>query len=271
MLDELTKTIKAQLYERATSPLLSSFLLSWLAWNYRFVIVLLSSMPVTEKITYVDTNIFQSYQEIALRGALYPLLTALLLIFVYPIPAKYVYEYWRKRQRELKEIQQRIDDETPLTREEARELRRETIKATSEYEQELERRSAEIARLREMVAELQRSASSPKEKRKLKASEPSAMPSGRLDAAQVHMLEAIAKPSDGLAEPEVISSSRTDKLVSEYNLGELLNRDFVTKNWSSRKNDYNIKITHSGRTYLINHARGRSSSTKSDATESRKA
>jgi hypothetical protein len=128
MLSDLAKTVKAQLYERVSSPLLGAFAISWVAWNYRFIFVLISSMPVAERFAYIDSNIFDSYQNIFLHGTLYPLLTTLSLIFIYPVPAKFVYEYWRKRQRELKEIQQRIDDETPLTREEARELRHETLK-----------------------------------------------------------------------------------------------------------------------------------------------
>lgn len=35
MLDDLTKEIKAQLYERVKSPLFGAFALSWAAWNSR--------------------------------------------------------------------------------------------------------------------------------------------------------------------------------------------------------------------------------------------
>ena len=67
--------------DSVSSPLLASFCLSWVAWNYRFIMVLVSSMPFTEKISYIDTHIFPTYQQVLLQGSLYPLLTALFLIF----------------------------------------------------------------------------------------------------------------------------------------------------------------------------------------------
>lgn len=258
MLDDLAKTVKAQLYERASSPLLGAFAISWIAWNYRFLLVLISSMPTAEKFTYIDTNIFSSYQVIFLHGTLYPLLTTLSLIFIYPIPAKFVYEHWRKRQRELKEIQQRIDDETPLTREEARELRHETLNAKLEFEQELERRSAEITRLKETIKELQ-----PREKvevdrpqKKQAKSTPiqATETSSRLSDDQVQMLRRIAESAQGLAEKKLITSSGNDRILAAYNLGELETRNYVSRDYSSTFGDYALKATHPGRSYLVNHA-----------------
>ena len=52
MLDDLSKSIKASLYERATSPLFGAFVISWLAWNYRFVLTVISSMSAKEKFSY---------------------------------------------------------------------------------------------------------------------------------------------------------------------------------------------------------------------------
>ncbi len=259
MLDDLAKTVKAQLYERASSPLLGAFAISWIAWNYRFVLVLLSSMPAAEKFTFIDANIFNSYQAIFLRGTLYPLFTTLALIFIYPIPAKFVYEYWRRRQRDLKEIQQRIDDETPLTREEARELRHETLKARLEFEQELEHRSAEITRLKETIKELQ-----PREKEEVNRtkkqaklpSQKSTETSTELDDNQVEMLKKVANSATGLAQKGLIASSGNDKILAEYNLGELEARSYVSRNYSSNSQDYVLTATHPGRAYLVNHARG---------------
>lgn len=259
MLDDLAKTVKAQLYERASSPLLGAFAISWVAWNYRFVLVLISSMPAAEKFTYIDTNIFSSYQAIFLHGTLYPLLTTLSLIFIYPIPARFVYEYWRTRQRELKEIQQRIDDETPLTREEARELRHETLNARLEFEQELERRSAEITRLKETIKELQPrekvDADRPPKKQAKSAPPKTTEANSALDEGQVQMLQKIAESANGLFEKNMISSSGSDKILAEYNLGELVAKNYASKRYSSNYDDYEITVTHPGRSYLVNHAR----------------
>jgi hypothetical protein len=117
VIDELSKTIRAQLHERVSSPLLATFSIAWLVWNYKFILILFASVPLGEKFQIIDAVAFPSGISILLNGFVYPLATALALIFLYPIPARYVYEYAKKRQRELKEIQQKIDDETPLTKE----------------------------------------------------------------------------------------------------------------------------------------------------------
>lgn len=264
MLSDLAKTVKAQLYERVSSPLLGAFAISWAAWNYRFVLVLVSSMPVAEKFAYIDSNIFDSYKNIFLHGTLYPLLTTLSLIFIYPFPAKFVYEYWRKRQRDLKEIQQRIDDETPLTREEARELRHETLNAKLEFEQGLEHRSAEITRLKEIIKELQPREKLDADRSPKKQAKPTppkvAEASSTLDENQVQMMKKIAESASGLFNKEIISSSGSDKILAEYNLGELVAKDYVSRRYNANRNDYEITVTHLGRSYLVNHARNNNQS-----------
>ncbi|MDO8291426.1 MAG: hypothetical protein Q7T29_00960 [Gallionella sp.] len=258
MLDDLAKTVKAQLYERVSSPLLGAFGISWIAWNYRFVLVLVSSMPTADKFMYIDSNIFDSYQKIFLHGTLYPLLTTLSLIFIYPFPAKFVYEYWRKRQRDLKEIQQRIDDETPLTREEARELRHETLNARLEFEQELERRTGEIARLKETIKELQFREKPDTDRPSRKSAKPTppqtAGTNTTLDENQVKMLKKIAEPG-AIRKDALISSSGKDKILAEYNLGELEAKNYVKVGYNSELMGTSASITHSGRAYLINQTR----------------
>lgn len=252
MLDDLSKSIKAQLYERVSSPLLASFGLSWLAWNYRFVMVLTSSLPLNEKLSFVDTQIFPTYQQVLLPGFLYPLVTALLLIFAYPIPAKYVYEYWRRRQRELKEIQQRIDDETPLSREEAREIRREALKASLEYDKEIQSKSAEIARLKELIEELQQKGSSTARiSTEQDSSSASPAKPDDLDELQLEMLDEVARSTDGVLKKMLLARSGDDAVLAEYNLGELKRRELVTENYSNARRDYVVKATHSGRALLV--------------------
>lgn len=252
MFDDLAKSVKAQLYERVSSPLLASFMLAWAAWNYRFILVVVSAVPTTEKFSYIDSQIFPTYQEMALRGALYPLFTALFLIFVYPVPAKYVYQYSRRRQKELKEIQQQIDDETPLTNEEARQLRRDALAASIEYDKALQSRAAEITRLKELVEELQtQSIPKPAEVPQLEGEERTESVSD-LDENQILMLEKIAKskPIKGH-----LIAAEPDRILAEYNLGELLNGEYVSQAIDRETRDYRVSATHKGRTALVMRAR----------------
>src|SRR6266851_7214692 len=149
MLNDVITTIKAQLYDRAVSPLFGAFALSWVGWNYRFIAVLLYSIPINEKFNFIDKVLFPDFWTIVTRGIIYPLLTTAFNIYVYPWPAKKVFEYWRNRQKELNEIRQKIEDETPLTKEEARQIRQEVRLARDEFDREIIARDTEIKRLKE--------------------------------------------------------------------------------------------------------------------------
>lgn len=148
MFDDLIKTIKSQLYDRVVSPLFSCFAISWVGWNYKFILVVLSTMNVDVKINYIESNIFATKLDVILNCFSYPLLTALCIIYIYPYPAKYAYEFYRKRQVELKTIQQAIDDNMPLTREEARKIRKDAISMNIEFESEIEKLREENISLR---------------------------------------------------------------------------------------------------------------------------
>ncbi|GLH47624.1 hypothetical protein RS3R2_13050 [Pseudomonas lactis] len=60
-------------------------------------------------------------------------------------------------QRRLKEIQQSIDDESPISKEQARKIRREALENQLKYEAEIDSKTSENIRLKELVAELQMS------------------------------------------------------------------------------------------------------------------
>jgi len=155
LIEDFTTAVKAQLYERVSSPLLSSFALSWCGWNYKFLLVVLSGMSSHEKIVYIDMNIFPSVWSVVMHGAVLPLITCLFLIFLYPIPAEYIYRHVKIQQRRLKEIQQSIDDESPLSKEQARKIRREALESQLKYESEIDSKISENSRLKELVSELQ--------------------------------------------------------------------------------------------------------------------
>lgn len=138
-MDDLLKTLKAHLYERVSSPLLFSFIVSWMVWNYKFVLILVSSMSATDKflaIDLLDLHFASGYEWLywPIFGLIAPLTSALAYIYLYPLPAAKVYRYVREKQRELKEIQTKIDDETPMTREESRELQSAIRKVARELE-----------------------------------------------------------------------------------------------------------------------------------------
>ncbi|EPD3671045.1 hypothetical protein ACY0L0_001735 [Serratia marcescens] len=153
MFEDLIKTVKSQLYDRITSPLLGCFLISWFIWNYRFIFTLFSNLKIAEKFKYIDSVIYKGTGDYFIYFLALPLLTTVFFIFIYPYPAKFTYEFFRKRQVELKEIQQRLDNETPLTKEEAKKIRSDAIKMSIDFEQEIEKLREENLSLRKLLKE----------------------------------------------------------------------------------------------------------------------
>lgn len=123
MFDDLTKEIKAQLYERVKSPLFGAFAFSWVGWNYRAVLGVVSELSFKERMAYLDV-LYPTWQEWGWHCFAGPLVTALVFLLAYPLPARWMYSYWAGQQKKLKEVQQKIEDETPLTQEEANALRK---------------------------------------------------------------------------------------------------------------------------------------------------
>ncbi len=126
MLEDLSKEVKAQLYDRAKSPLFGGFAFAWLGWNFRAVLVIISDLKYQEKMAIWDT-LYPTAESWLRQAALYPFISAVVFILAYPYPARWIFEYWYTQHSKLKRVQQTIEDKTPLTQEEAKELRRSTV------------------------------------------------------------------------------------------------------------------------------------------------
>jgi len=162
-MQDIINSFKAHLYDRTSNPLVGSFIFYWLVCNYKLVMVLFDGdLKVTEKFEVIKTLYPQEvftlwsgfdiyYYTLLGNGLLIPLLITLIYIFVVPYPAKNIYEFWKNKQKEIQEIKQKIDDETPLTKEQSKKIRQDMIKLEIEYENSFKRKDEEIYQLKEML------------------------------------------------------------------------------------------------------------------------
>lgn len=161
MLEGVGKSIGQFIDERLSSPLLGTFLISWAAWNYKFIVILLSSNSVLRTFELIETVAFPTGLDVALRGFAYPLLTTLLYIYVYPYPAKLVYSTWRRTQYDLTKIRQQYADETLLSIDESRELRAQMQAVKDELAQantDLQAARADVEGYQRKLVEIERDA-----------------------------------------------------------------------------------------------------------------
>jgi predicted transcriptional regulator len=151
-MEDLFNSIKAYLYDGTSSPLFGAFFVSWLIWNYKAVLVIFSSNPLIVKLDYFSDTLYPistsfSFTHPIFILIIYPTVTAIAYIYLYPIPAKHIYRYSRNAQRELREVKQEIENETPLTIEESRKIRRDIAEIEFEFEDELKSKNEQILSL----------------------------------------------------------------------------------------------------------------------------
>ncbi|SFH74821.1 hypothetical protein SAMN04515618_102317 [Collimonas sp. OK307] len=246
MWDDLTKSVKAQLYERASSPLFGSFVLAWICWNYRFILVLTASGDTEKKLNYVDSHIFRDYQDVIFHGICYPFISAVAFIYLYPIVSKSLYKYWQNKQKELKLIQQQIEDDTPMTQADARELRSEVRQKAIEYDKTLSSNESQIAVLTKLVKDKQDQIEALTSHGASEIPEYQAMPEPDIDNDQLEILRKLAESSSkGMLRGDLIVVSGPDKIANESNIDQLLSDKFAAVSFvnGARK----IVITPEGR------------------------
>ncbi|EGQ9717151.1 hypothetical protein ACRRGR_003254 [Vibrio alginolyticus] len=153
-------SIRAYMYDRVCSPLLGSLLISWAVWNYKFFILILSSLSYGDKLRYINI-LYSSAYEIYLQGVLLPILTATFYIFVFPYPAQWVYQFSLARQKKLADIKHDIEDSKLLTVEQSRVIRQQLLEVQRENDLAIEQKDRllafkdqDIQKLNERIEEL---------------------------------------------------------------------------------------------------------------------
>lgn len=145
-LTELWESIKLGLSERLTSPLMGTYIVSWLICNYRIVLIIVGTGAVDKKLGLLDRQIYEFWWQVP-YVFLFPLALTLFYIFFYPKIAKPVYERRLKNIRDLTEIRRKIDNETPMSEEVGRRLR-------LDYYEQQEKFKTERARYEQTISDL---------------------------------------------------------------------------------------------------------------------
>lgn len=128
MFNDLKDSVKAKLYDYAYTPFMSSLLISWMLINHKYLLIYFTNYDLGKKLTLLkeyDFTFHTPWFNVPCAMNIWvPILFGLFYVYGYPRISKEFYEYTLKRTKDLKGIKQSIEDETPLTRAEAREIRK---------------------------------------------------------------------------------------------------------------------------------------------------
>jgi chromosome segregation ATPase len=138
--------------ERLVNPFTASFLLSWPLWNFKFFLVFFSDADVVLKLKLLSTVVYPTPYDALFLGFLGPALTAFFYVFMYPVPTHWVMNFSLRQKKKLNQLRQSIDDETPLTLEESREIRRRYKEGIKILEDDAEAKLQQIKELRGELA-----------------------------------------------------------------------------------------------------------------------
>lgn len=136
MVKDITDSIKAKLYDFAYTPFMSSFVISWILLNHKYLLIYFGNEKLEKKL-----NLLNGYpaETIAFLGHnlltnqfIYPLTIALIYVFIYPWFALKFYDITLYYNKESKKIKQKKEDQTPVTQEEANKIREEIEKLLKE-------------------------------------------------------------------------------------------------------------------------------------------
>lgn len=137
-MDDFLKDLKFAVNDRLRSPILGTFLISWISWNFSTVILVFGSGEFDKKIIMLE-KLYPSNFSYFWQGLVYPFASASAFVLIYPFIARWTFLYWIKQLKKTKEKQTKIDDETPLTLEDIQELKKSFYDRSRNQEIEIDR------------------------------------------------------------------------------------------------------------------------------------
>lgn len=261
MLTDTLKSIRKNVNEKVVSPLSGSFIASWVIWNYRFVLLIFSGEPIQTKFRLIDTVLFTEKYQIFGQGLLFPLLTSIAYIYLYPFPARYAYIFSKKWQNKLILDRREIEDEIPLTEKESRQIRLDNYAMQEDFDEKTFRKDQ---RIKDLIAEndlLKRPASSPAKepatppKKKLR---PSKTPKKQFDIiltkSQEVIFRAIATSKAALKVSDVIKGlePHQDQVHIIHDLEVLVDLNLINTDFGPETDYSDLTVSKEGRAYIVN-------------------
>ena len=120
MIEEIKNSIKAKLYDSTYTPFMSSYIVSWIFLNHKYLLIYFGDFKN-------KLSLLRMY-EITLSDMLIPLIVALIYVYIYPYFFKKFYSYTLNKQKEQLIIKQEVENKKLLSVEQSREMRLEQYK-----------------------------------------------------------------------------------------------------------------------------------------------
>ena len=124
---DISNSLSAYLRGRLVNPIFGAYLLTWSVINFRLMLVLVGTGTWQEKIRYIDTRLYPEEWHWIFFGFAYPIVVAVLLVLGTPFINRWSTIFLRTREAETTRQLLALQEETPLTKAEATQLRQQLL------------------------------------------------------------------------------------------------------------------------------------------------
>lgn len=152
-LKDIWASLVAGVRDRTTNPLTLSFILSWSLWNYKFFVILFEDAGSAEKLNAIAAMYPHERATYLGEALLYPLASALVYVFVYPVISMAPIGVYRTYQVWTANLIKKIEKSRVLTQAEATALTRRHEKEKAAIEEEMVSHAEELTQLRNALKE----------------------------------------------------------------------------------------------------------------------
>jgi hypothetical protein len=155
MITELRKSINSILYQRVSSPLFGTLILSWVVWNWKIIYLtfFINAKEIKQnKIDYIVEKL--SDTEFLIW---YPLISAFILLTIIPFVSNGSYWLSLKFEKWKKDQKKSIEKYESLTSEQSTDLREEILDSEKKFNSLLQSKSDEIKQLKLLLEKYQTS------------------------------------------------------------------------------------------------------------------
>ncbi len=163
---ELTNSIKSKLYDFHYSPFMSSFIISWIIINHKYLLILFSKEKLELKLEMLNKYQFEIIYGYTTYFII-PIVIALFYVFLYPLIAFIFYKVTLIYQEMMRSEKHKIENKTLITLEEKEilinelsELKNDSNKilekyviSEKEYQQNIRQRDEQINQLKKQLEE----------------------------------------------------------------------------------------------------------------------
>lgn len=151
-MNDIYESFKQQINERLNSPLIGAYLISWCLCNFKIFVVLCSDLSPVDKFAFIDAQTFADGLAFAKSFGI-PLAISIVYVFAMPYPARWALVFTLNQNRINRQIQQKIDGQVLLTKNEAMRLQATVTERINALDTALEKKDVQIDKYKVQLKE----------------------------------------------------------------------------------------------------------------------